>query len=83
MGIKIQRLTETESVYDITVQGNENFFANGILVHNCAEIDLPTKPLNDINDGAPEPALIRMTKAEHKKYLKWREMNPKTPIHRN
>lgn len=30
--------TGSMPVYDITVEGNENFFANGILVHNCAEI---------------------------------------------
>lgn len=26
-----------EDVYDLTVEDNHNFFANGILVHNCAE----------------------------------------------
>ena len=29
-----------EDVYDITVEGNHNFFANGILVHNCVEIGM-------------------------------------------
>lgn len=29
---------ENEDVYDITVEKNHNFFANGILVHNCGEI---------------------------------------------
>ena len=29
------------TVYDITVDGLHNFFANGILVHNCSEIMLP------------------------------------------
>lgn len=32
-----------EDVYDITVRKNHNFFANGILVHNCAEISLNSK----------------------------------------
>lgn len=37
---------ENEDVYDITVPGNSNFFAEGILVHNCCEIGMmPT--LND------------------------------------
>lgn len=30
-------------VYDIQVEGESNFFANGILVHNCAIIDDPYK----------------------------------------
>jgi ribonucleotide reductase alpha subunit len=34
-----------EPVYDITVEDNNNFYANGILVHNCAEIVLPTEPM--------------------------------------
>jgi hypothetical protein len=42
MSLKIKYLEETEDVYDITVEGNSNFFANGILVHNCSEIILPT-----------------------------------------
>tara|TARA_R110000782_G_scaffold215659_1_gene303319 strand:- start:1748 stop:2956 length:1209 start_codon:yes stop_codon:yes gene_type:complete len=36
--IKIEKLKENIAVYDITVKDNENFFGNGILVHNCAEI---------------------------------------------
>jgi predicted phage terminase large subunit-like protein len=31
-------------VYDIQVEGNHNFFANGILVHNCLLIDDPNNP---------------------------------------
>lgn len=30
-----------EDVYDISVECNHNFFANGLLVHNCAEEVLP------------------------------------------
>lgn len=37
-------------VYDITVENNHNFFADEILVHNC-EIDLPSSPFEDINNG--------------------------------
>jgi len=36
-----------EPVYDITVEGNHNFFANGILVHNCLVIDDPIKNLQE------------------------------------
>jgi ribonucleotide reductase alpha subunit len=42
MAIKISYLNEREDVYDITVQDNNNFYANDILVHNCSEIILPT-----------------------------------------
>jgi ribonucleoside-diphosphate reductase alpha chain len=37
--LSIEILTYTEDVYDITVTDNHNFFANGVLVHNC-EISL-------------------------------------------
>jgi ribonucleoside-triphosphate reductase (thioredoxin) len=43
--LKIEKLSYTEDVYDIIgVEGNENFYANDILVHNC-EISL------DLNGG--------------------------------
>jgi ribonucleotide reductase alpha subunit len=42
MAIKISYLNEKEDVYDVTVEDNHNFYANGILVHNCSEIILPT-----------------------------------------
>lgn len=32
---EITELEEQEDVYDITVENNHNFFANGLLVHNC------------------------------------------------
>lgn len=35
--IKIEKVNN-RSVYDITVNKNHNFYANNILVHNCAEI---------------------------------------------
>jgi len=38
----IEELSEEIPVYDITVDGNHNFYANGVLVHNCTEITLPT-----------------------------------------
>lgn len=49
MGLKITKLEHTEDVYDFTVDGTHNFYANGVLVHNC-EITLPTKPLNSFED---------------------------------
>jgi predicted phage terminase large subunit-like protein len=39
----VERVCEPTEVYDIQVEGTECFFANGILVHNCAIIDDPLK----------------------------------------
>lgn len=50
MGLKIEYLEEEREVYDITVEDNHNFYANNILVHNCQEIALPTKPLQKYDD---------------------------------
>ena len=48
--LKIEYLEEEIPVYDITVEETHNFFANGILVHNCQEITEPTTPLQHIDD---------------------------------
>jgi len=77
--LRIEYLDETEDVYDIEVEKNSNFFANGILVHNC-EITLPTTPLKDIHDGTPAVKTMKMTKEEYQKYLEWKKINPNTPI---
>ena len=58
--LSIQIQDEPIDVYDITVEGNHNFYANGILVHNCQEICLPTTPLNDINDENGEISLCTL-----------------------
>ena len=34
---------EKADVFDLQVEGNENFFANGVLAHNCTIIDDPVK----------------------------------------
>lgn len=36
--IKSITIEKNEDVFDITVDSNHNFFANGVLVHNCVEI---------------------------------------------
>ena len=40
--IKIQKINiiQNEDVYDLKVHNNHNFFANGLLIHNCSEIPL-------------------------------------------
>jgi hypothetical protein len=49
--IKIRKITvEPTPVYDVTVPETECFFANGILVHNCAEIGIPTKPFSSVEE---------------------------------
>ena len=46
----VQRLcNKSERVYDLQVEGNHNFFANGILVHNCLIIDDPLKNRDEAN----------------------------------
>jgi ribonucleotide reductase alpha subunit len=40
--LEIEYLEEEIPVYDITVEDNHNFYADGILVHNCSEIMLPS-----------------------------------------
>ena len=50
--LEIEIIDDYIDTYDITVEENENFFGNNILVHNCTEIDLPTRPLRSMDDGA-------------------------------
>ncbi len=38
--LKISHIDILEDVFDITVEDNHNFFADGILVHNCVETSL-------------------------------------------
>jgi ribonucleotide reductase alpha subunit len=72
--IIVEYLEEEIPVYDITVEGTHNFFANDILVHNCQEITLPTKPIQHIDDiGETEKRKVKVPKdkiEQYKKYLK-------------
>lgn len=40
---RIDRVCKETRVFDIQVEGNNNFFAGGVLVHNCLIIDDPIK----------------------------------------
>jgi len=53
----IDYLDEEIPVYDITVEGTHNFFANGILVHNCVEVTLPVHPIQSLEDELAEISL--------------------------
>jgi len=35
--VKKLEVIQNNDVYDIVVEDNHNFFANGVLVHNCGE----------------------------------------------
>ena len=59
--LKIEYLEEEIPVYDITVEGTHNFFANDILVHNCTEICEPTIPIENLNDENGEIALCTLS----------------------
>jgi len=37
VGLRIEKIKTKKPVYDISVEDNNNFFANNILVHNCGE----------------------------------------------
>lgn len=61
IAVRVVELEQLSEVYDITVANNANFFANGVLVHNCAEIDLPTRPLKDFHDPQARIALCTLS----------------------
>lgn len=50
----IEEIDETSDVYDITVENNHNFFANGILVHNCLGGPLSWQSLRACQDHSFE-----------------------------
>lgn len=60
MPLKIEVLEDPIEVYDITVEDDHNFYANDILVHNCVEVTLPTKPFTSMYDENGEIALCTL-----------------------
>ena len=59
--IKITRIkVQPTDVYDITVPQTECFFANRILVHNCAEVVLPNKSFKRLDDAEGRIALCTL-----------------------
>ena len=73
--IKIEKLNKKTKVFDINVENNHNFYANDILVHNCQEINLPTSPIYDIQDGKTIKRTIKISKKDYNKFLKIKEGN--------
>lgn len=56
----IEEVEDTSDVYDITVENTHNFYGNGILVHNCTEIMLPTQSFETIDDETGRIALCTL-----------------------
>lgn len=66
--ISVERIGDEASVFDIQVSKNHNFFANGILVHNCVIIDDPVKGRQD----ADSEVIRQRTKDEYEESVKTR-----------
>ena len=60
---------ERQPVYDIQVAGNSNFFANGILVHNCFIIDDPIKNAEQANSERERESMWEWWQATAKSRL--------------
>jgi len=75
MGLRLEYLTDVEDVYDVTVDKNLNFYANGILVHNCQEITLPTHPLTSIHDGEPSKEPVQINWSDWDAYEEFKISN--------
>ena len=53
----------TEPVYDFQVEGTHNFFANGVLVHNCLIIDDPLKDMQAADSAVEQRKVINFWEA--------------------
>ncbi|AJD82041.1 ribonucleotide reductase of class Ia (aerobic) alpha subunit [Yersinia phage vB_YenM_TG1] len=59
--LKIEQLPLTIEVYDITVEDTHCFFADDILVHNCAEIAIPTGDVGHAIENKREIGLCTLS----------------------
>lgn len=75
MALIIEEIEESYNVYDITVEDNHNFYANDILVHNCAEINLATSPLHHQDDGKLVKRYIRVANDKVDEFKGWLKYN--------
>src|SRR5574343_1898796 len=71
--LKIEYLEDEIPVYDITVEDNQNFFANQILVNNCTEILLAAKELGEGDSLLPLCTLAAVNWGKFSKVLTERE----------
>lgn len=73
--LQIKRIkVEDTPVYDITVSNTHSFFANGVGVHNCQEILLPTVPFERLDDENGRIALCTLSSMNWGKYKNPQEM---------
>ncbi len=70
MGVKIEVMDKEIPVYDITVEENHNFYANGILVHNCSEITLHT---GLDHEGVERTAVCCLSSLNLEKWDEWKD----------
>ncbi len=66
----VECVHEPATVYDIQVDGTECFFANGILIHNCAIIDDPVKSRADADSSTYRERAYNWFKADLSTRLK-------------
>lgn len=59
-----------EDVYDITVEGSHSFVANGIAVHNCSEITLPT---GTDQHGQQRTAVCCLSSLNLETWMEWKD----------
>ena len=73
--LQIKRIKVEETpVYDITVSDTHSFFANGVGVHNCQEILLPTTPFQRLDDEEGRIALCTLSSINWGKFKNPQEM---------
>ena len=65
--VEVYELSDTERiaelcpdgvVYDLSIEDNHNYFANGILVHNCGAYPKPSKRFKDLQQIARNAVLL-------------------------
>jgi ribonucleoside-diphosphate reductase alpha chain len=69
---------DNEDVFDLTVQDNHNFYANGIVVHNCGEQPLP--PYGVCNLSAINLSQLVVDAFTDHAYFDWQEFKRITSI---
>ena len=71
---EIIEVAQPEDTYCVTEPKRNKVIFNSVLTGNCAEITLPTKPLNNINDSNGEIALCTLSAINLGKIDKLEEM---------
>ncbi len=72
--LKIEKVSRPQPVFDITVPETSSFFADGMLVHNCSEITLPTGRDHLGKDRTAVCCLSSINMEKQDEY--WEQMEP-------